>query len=532
MKNLRNKLMYIMLATFILLNVGVAYAWINGVGSPSIDPYNPIIGTHDRMLNIAINMLPADLRDKIDIEAADYGTEMPDYNNTMCNCTYGIRDQRYHQVYYHRDGSLQDNSSARRAQEEYNLAMAYLNVGDNYNFSLHVGMMSHYIADVSNFAHTMGNGSDWGGEGLTVHGDYENFVANTSSKFFSSTSIKFDGVYNNITAYDATLDSANDTTFDNKFGDGTYNNTWMYIMVNNSPNLTYSTADPEVIARTRQSLNYSVNLIADVIYTMVSQNITITPNATATLTATPTVVPTYTGGSGSNGGNSGSSGGSSGGTSGGGGLGTAEPYQNVYKYEVQEHSVFVTPVSFKYTTPELGVYEALITSNQSNVASLRIEVLKNTSKLAGSPAPGIVYKNINAWIDYKRIKSATLRFKVENSWMNVNGISADDLKIFKWDNGSNEWIELLTDVLSKDDKYTYVESETDIVSGSYAISSIKEENVPVEGSTINLKVEQEVVQTEKESVSTEGKVQSPGFELLPMISILLIIYIREKKKMR
>src|SRR3972149_6634823 len=144
------------------------------------------------------------------------------------------------------------------------------------------------------------------------------------------------------------------------------------------------------------------------------------PIATATpipiATATPIPIATTgsgggnSGGSSSGGGNSGGSssgGGNSGGSSSGGGSGgTAEPYENIYKYEIQEHAVFTTPVSFKYLTPELAIYDVLVTSMQNDIASLRIEVLKDTSRLVGTPAPGIVYKNINAWIDYKRIKNA------------------------------------------------------------------------------------------------------------------------------
>src|SRR3972149_10131254 len=166
------------------------------------------------------------------------------------------------------------------------------------------------------------------------------------------------------------------------------------------------------------------------------------PSITSTPVATATPIPIATtgsgggnsggsssgggnsGGSSSGGGNSGGSssgGGNSGGSSSGGGSGgTAEPYENIYKYEIQEHAVFTTPVSFKYLTPELAIYDVLVTSMQNDIASLRIEVLKDTSRLVGTPAPGIVYKNINAWIDYKRIKNATIRFKVENSWMSNN----------------------------------------------------------------------------------------------------------------
>src|SRR3990167_2021771 len=152
---------------------------------------------------------------------------------------------------------------------------------------------------------------------------------------------------------------------------------------------------------------------------------------------TPVTTP---GGSGSSGNSGSSSGGSSGGSMGGCGGGTAEPYENIYKYEVQEHTVSTIPVSFKYVSPELAVYEVLVTSLQSDIASLRIEVLKDASKLVGSPAPGIEYKNINAWIDYKRIKNATIRFKVENSWMNNNGLSDNNIKMNKWDNNNKKCI--------------------------------------------------------------------------------------------
>ncbi len=189
----------------------------------------------------------------------------------------------------------------------------------------------------------------------------------------------------------------------------------------------------------------------------------------------PTPVPTTPPSSGSSGGSSGSSSGdsgSSGGGGGGGGSGTAEPYDNILKYEIQEKAVFTTPVSFKYVTPELSIYDVLVTSSQSNIASLRIEVLKGTSKLVGSPAPGVVYKNINAWVDYKRIKNATMKFKVENSWIGDNGLGENDVRLSKWDNVTRKWSELGTSVTGKDGTYTYFESDTNSFS-SFAINAIK-----------------------------------------------------------
>lgn len=169
----------------------------------------------------------------------------------------------------------------------------------------------------------------------------------------------------------------------------------------------------------------------------------------------------------------------------------------------------------------------MVTGNQSNSASIRIEVLKNTSKLVGMPARGPVYKNINAWIDFKRIKNATIRFKVENSWIGSNGLSVVDVKLYRWDNNNKGWIGLLTGVLNKDDEYTYFESQTNNLSASFAISG----NVSAKaGSSINSTRDvREAGQTENKPVSTENA-KASGFEIvLAAVSILSIVYLQRIK---
>lgn len=240
-------------------------------------------------------------------------------------------------------------------------------------------------------------------------------------------------------------------------------------------------------------------------------------NTTVSAEIAPTPVPIFhpsSGGSGS------SSGGSSGG--GGGSAGTAEPYENIYKYEIQEHSVFTTPVSFKYFTQELAIYEVMVTSTQSNIASLRIEVLRNTSKLVDVPAPGIVYKNLNAWVDYKRIKNATIRFNVENSWIDSNKLLDINIRMCKWDSDKKMWTELPTVTINQDDKYTYFESQTDSFS-SFAISGIKDESVVTNPeSYVSVTTVEDVETAENKPVSTATP-KAPGFGMtLSIISILSI----------
>lgn len=224
----------------------------------------------------------------------------------------------------------------------------------------------------------------------------------------------------------------------------------------------------------------------------------------------------------------GSSGGSSGGGGGGGG-GTAEPYDNILKYESQEHDVYTTPVSFRYVTPELGIYNVWVTSNQNNIAALRIEVLKDTSKLVGSPAPGIVYKNINAWMDYKRMKNATMQFKVENSWMDNNGLSSDKIKLSKWDNTSGKWIELPTTMTNKDSTYTYFDSQTTTFS-SFAINGIKD--IQAVSAAVDTPSATAVVPSPEPVVT--GGVASKGstsFEIgIVVVVVVLIFYVLRLKK--
>ena len=229
-------------------------------------------------------------------------------------------------------------------------------------------------------------------------------------------------------------------------------------------------------------------------------------------------VPVYTPNPSSGGG---SSGGSSSGGGGGGGSNTAEPFENIYKYEVQEMSVFTTPVAFKYKNPELAVYEVMVTSTQSDIASLRIEVLKDTSKLVDSPASGIVFKNLNAWMNYKRIKNAAIRFQIENYWIRKNELSSENIKMSKWDNSTKKWIELPTSVISKDDISTYFESSLVDISGSYAIRGIKDDTSVRVESSVNLESGvEEVEQTVAKPVDTISK-NAPGFDI--MLSIILIV---------
>jgi hypothetical protein len=106
------------------------------------------------------------------------------------------------------------------------------------------------------FGHVMGSGTDWGPE--THHSDYETYVNERTNSYNDefNTFLVFDGVLSRISAYNATLTLAYDTTFD---ADEDLTCVWM------DQNYNWNNA----IFRNRfgESLNLAVNLIADVLHT-------------------------------------------------------------------------------------------------------------------------------------------------------------------------------------------------------------------------------------------------------------------------
>ena len=231
-------------------------AWSNGGFSD--DPANPDYGTHDYLAEHALDFLPYDEKSFILVHLNTYlyGTELPD----NYYASDGIGDRIKHHVYFDVDGTLLDDSSAVRAQEEYESALNYLLNNDTYNASKTIGIMSHYIVDVGSFGHVMGKNTPWGEE--THHEDYEDYVNDHTSSYDSplfDPYLIFDGKILLVDAYNATLMIAYNTTFGD--GDKTKNCTWM--------DDNYNWSNPEFVDSCGATLNRCVNLLADVIHTLI-----------------------------------------------------------------------------------------------------------------------------------------------------------------------------------------------------------------------------------------------------------------------
>lgn len=212
MKNLSNGPALVLAVTIIIaLASPRASAWSNGGYSADLD--DPDYGTHDWVADMALSIQTEDVSYLMTTYHTEYliGTEAPDNPDF-------IGDSIKHHVYYYSSGVLQDDASAVRASAMYDLALESLGSGDFSAAAYYIGAMTHYIADVGVFGHTMGAYTDWGAE--EHHADYEGEFETR----LPSISLPSDVILEDSDAHRATLALARDITF----GKGDIRtNTWM-----------------------------------------------------------------------------------------------------------------------------------------------------------------------------------------------------------------------------------------------------------------------------------------------------------------
>ena len=237
------------------------FAWSNG--GYSDDPLNPDYGTHDWIVQHALDWLPLAEKEYLEDHLVTYlyGTELPDNGGA----SDGIGDTTKHHIYYFSNGTIQDDAAAVRAYAEYNQTLSYLEAQDFENVAKYAGIMSHYIVDMAVFGHVMGASTDWGTE--AHHSDYESYV-NTRTNSYNddfNTYLSYDGSLDTINAYDAVVALAYDTTFDVN-GDQTC--MWM--------DQGYDWNNSTFKDRCGESLNLAVNYLTDVLHTLYVSRSTVT----------------------------------------------------------------------------------------------------------------------------------------------------------------------------------------------------------------------------------------------------------------
>jgi len=265
----------------LIISSVTVYGWSNG--GFSANPANPDYGTHDWIAQHSLDWLPQNEKQYVldNLNLYLYATELPDNGQAPD----GIGDTTNHHVYYFANGSLQDDASAGRAQIFYQQALDAIKAGNFSGAANAAGVMTHYVSDMAVFGHVTGSATDWGPE--RHHSDYEDYVNERTNSYSDEFNVflSFDGSLQVISAYDATLQLAADTTYDTS-GNG-LTAVWM--------DANYNWDNPTFRNRAGASVNLAVNLVADVLHTIyvtTTTTFTTIPQTTTTTTSTTTTTTT------------------------------------------------------------------------------------------------------------------------------------------------------------------------------------------------------------------------------------------------
>ncbi|WP_179294055.1 PGF-pre-PGF domain-containing protein [Candidatus Methanoperedens nitratireducens] len=201
---------------------------------------------------------------------------------------------------------------------------------------------------------------------------------------------------------------------------------------------------------------------------------------------------------------------SSRGGGGGGGMAPSEDIGNIERREVREMDVLSRVSSayvFRAADPVLVVtFESSASESEVPVS---VEILKNRSKNIKDDTPGKLYKYFNVFAGRsgfsKKVSNGVVAFRVNNSWLEENGLDPEDISMYKWQGG---WVKKETQIAERKSNYTYYASLTGNFS-SFAIVGVKRPEVEIPVS--NASAEESIKNTTQTSAySNISKTEQPG----------------------
>ncbi|HJH32460.1 MAG TPA: PGF-pre-PGF domain-containing protein, partial [Methanosarcinaceae archaeon] len=155
-----------------------------------------------------------------------------------------------------------------------------------------------------------------------------------------------------------------------------------------------------------------------------------------------------------------------GGGGGGGGGSSGEAYENIaLKNAVRLYLSVNNPVEYTFTDDANPIRNVKFTPlANKGYTSVVIEVLRNTSGLVSTPAPGLVYQNMNIWVglagwaNEQTVSNAEIHFRVDKNWLKQNNVGYGDIVLVK--HHGEKWTELPTTKTSDDSGYVYYSVKT------------------------------------------------------------------------
>jgi PGF-pre-PGF domain-containing protein len=227
-------------------------------------------------------------------------------------------------------------------------------------------------------------------------------------------------------------------------------------------------------------------------------------------------------------------------SSGGGGSGgtSGEDFNNIAETQTQRVSIFKGDnVSYSFENTLNPIININFTAKVSagKVAS-KIEVLRNTSSMVDTTAPGKVYNNINIWVgNYgwatgNNIKDMTISFTVPLDWITSNNIDKGSIALYRYNDDS--WGRLPTSVITRNENNITFTSSTPGFS-PFAISGETvstpaviptAHNIPAPVATHSSNITSSSQTNEIEPGNKEGTIMLWVMFIIIILAVTVIIY--------
>ncbi|MEM3374481.1 MAG: PGF-pre-PGF domain-containing protein [Candidatus Woesearchaeota archaeon] len=135
----------------------------------------------------------------------------------------------------------------------------------------------------------------------------------------------------------------------------------------------------------------------------------------------------------------------------------SEPENNIYKFT----KVWIKPTKGEYVlnipNSQIPILQIIFNLDNNMTTNLQISV----EKINQLPSTIVNLTNFYDYIkiDYTQanLSSIKIKFRVENTWINLNNIDSTKIKLYRY---KNEWQQLQTSKLGSDNSYTYYEAIT------------------------------------------------------------------------
>jgi len=257
-----------LLAALLLVMTCVSsLSWSNGGQSTDVD--HVLFGTHDYIAFKGYLLGGGETEFpwiKSNMNWFFLGTEAPDRDPKIAGGGTLYSDTaQCHCILTDSTGQIVKRRGELRAKQEFDKAKAALKGGNTKMAAFFAGAMAHYVGDLSQFGHVMGNGSQWMSVDASVHTRYEQEVEATID-FRKRTSSLLESFIKNVAVSGETPEAiAVGVGANTERADGIHNPRWMndhykQLMKKHKPNA--EDWDSDFRNQTGESVNYSINAIA------------------------------------------------------------------------------------------------------------------------------------------------------------------------------------------------------------------------------------------------------------------------------